>query len=89
MWNTLTGEKRTFKRFFFTKMNRINRIGPHNLDVISLLVGRLLGDRYASKRYENKKYSYVFVFLKVLSIHYSPLGDFYLLAKNFYKLKLL
>jgi hypothetical protein len=30
-----------------------NRIGPHNLDVISVLVGCLLGDAYAVK---NKKY---------------------------------
>lgn len=60
MWNTLTGEKRTFKRFFFTKMNRINRIGPHNLDVISLLVGRLLRDRYASKRCEKSTRMYLF-----------------------------
>lgn len=52
MWNTYNGEKGIIKRFFFTKINRINRIGPHNLDVISLLVGRLFGDRYASKRSE-------------------------------------
>jgi hypothetical protein len=28
----------------------MNRIGPHNIDVISVLVGLLLGDGYASNR---------------------------------------
>nr|YP_010568302.1 LAGLIDADG endonuclease [Cutaneotrichosporon cutaneum]UZC57735.1 LAGLIDADG endonuclease [Cutaneotrichosporon cutaneum] len=54
MWNTSNGEKRVIKQSFFTKMNRTMRIGPHNSDIISLLVGRLLGDRYASKRSEKE-----------------------------------
>ena len=35
---------------FHTRVRAANRIGPHNLDVISVLVGSLLGDCYASKR---------------------------------------
>ena len=34
-------------RQFHTKMKTSDRIGPHNSDVISLLVGCLLGDAYA------------------------------------------
>jgi len=34
-------------RQFHTKMKTSDRIGPHNSDVISLLVGCLLGDGYA------------------------------------------
>jgi len=36
-------------RQFHTKIRTINRIGPHNSDVISLLVGCLLGDAYGVK----------------------------------------
>jgi len=36
-------------RQFHTKTQTFKRIGPHNLDVISVLVGCLLGDAYASK----------------------------------------
>jgi hypothetical protein len=36
-------------RQFHTKTQTFKRIGPHNLDVISVLVGCLLGDGYASK----------------------------------------
>ncbi len=35
---------------FHTRVRAINRIGPHNHDVISVIVGSLLGDCYASKR---------------------------------------
>lgn len=35
---------------FHTRVRAINRIGPHNLDVISVIVGSLLGDCYGSKR---------------------------------------
>ena len=41
-------------RQFHTITRTSNRIGPHNLDVISLLVGCLLGDAYAVKN-KNKK----------------------------------
>lgn len=37
-------------RSFHTKVNASNRIGPHNEDVISVLVGSLLGDCYGSRR---------------------------------------
>jgi hypothetical protein len=33
-----------------TRVRAAKRIGPHHLDVISVLVGTLLGDCYASKR---------------------------------------
>lgn len=36
-------------RQFHTKTLTAYRIGPHNLDVISVLVGCLLGDGYASQ----------------------------------------
>ncbi len=36
-------------RQFHTKMRTSDRIGPHNSDVISVLVGCLLGDAYASQ----------------------------------------
>jgi LAGLIDADG DNA endonuclease family len=36
-------------RQFHTKTRTSNRIGPHSLDVISVLVGCLLGDGYAVK----------------------------------------
>ena len=36
-------------RQFHTKMRTSDRIGPHNLDVVSVLVGCLLGDGYASQ----------------------------------------
>ena len=35
---------------FHTRVRAASRIGPHNLDVISVIVGSLLGDCYASKR---------------------------------------
>lgn len=38
------------KRKFHTKVKAINRIGPHNADVISVLMGSLLGDCYGSLR---------------------------------------
>ena len=45
-----------FKRHFHVKTNNISRlrsdlrIGPHNLDVISILVGSILGDSHLEKR---------------------------------------
>jgi len=38
-------------KYFHTLVKARNRIGPHDKDVISLLIGSLLGDCYASKRY--------------------------------------
>jgi hypothetical protein len=37
-------------RSFHTKVKAYRRIGPHNEDVISLLVGSLLGDAYGNRR---------------------------------------
>ena len=38
------------KQLFHSKINAMNRIGPHNEEVISVIIGSLLGDGYASKR---------------------------------------
>ena len=36
-----------------------NRIGPHNIDIISILIGSLLGDCYGEKRYgENIRFKF-------------------------------
>ena len=37
-------------RAFHTKVRASNRIGPHNVDIISVIFGSLLGDGYASAR---------------------------------------
>lgn len=38
------------KQLFHSKVNALNRIGPHNEEVISVIIGSLLGDGYANKR---------------------------------------
>ena len=38
------------KRSFHSRCRAINRIGPHNKDVISVLIGLMLGDGYANNR---------------------------------------
>ena len=43
-------KKIIFKRMFHTRIKAASRIGPHNLDVVSVIFGSLLGDCYASKR---------------------------------------
>jgi len=35
---------------FHTRCRAINRVGPHNIDIISVIVGLLLGDSYANNR---------------------------------------
>lgn len=37
-------------RWFNTRMRAASRIGPHNQDVVSVIVGSLLGDSYANRR---------------------------------------
>lgn len=37
-------------RFFHQRVRSINRIGPHNCDVISVIVGLMLGDGYCNVR---------------------------------------
>ena len=34
----------------YTKIKGINRIGPHNIDIMSIIYGSLLGDAHAEKR---------------------------------------
>jgi hypothetical protein len=46
-------------RSFHTKVRASKRIGPHNEDVLSLLIGSLLGDAYGNKRSgEGTRFSY-------------------------------
>jgi hypothetical protein len=52
---TIAAKKRIIKKIpsksmFHTRVKAASRIGPHNLDVISVIVGSLLGDCYANKR---------------------------------------
>lgn len=54
------------KQFFHSNSRAINRIGPHNKDVISIIFGLLLGNAYASnKSGEGVKFS---IFFSSLSI---------------------
>lgn len=39
-----------FKRTFHTKIRASSRIGPHNQDILSVIIGSLLGDGYANAR---------------------------------------
>jgi len=38
------------RRMFHTRVKAASRIGPHNLDVLSVVIGSLLGDCYANRR---------------------------------------
>ncbi|TQF64817.1 LAGLIDADG homing endonuclease (mitochondrion) [Pyrrhoderma noxium] len=38
------------RRYHISNIKAINRIGPHNLDVLSVIMGSLLGDAYGDKR---------------------------------------
>jgi len=40
----------TSKNYFHTRCRAINRIGPHNFDIISVMTGLLLGDGYLNNR---------------------------------------
>jgi hypothetical protein len=39
------------EKFFHTQVRAKNRIGPHNIDIVSVLIGSMLGNGYACKRY--------------------------------------
>lgn len=45
-----TSHDKLFSRTFNTRCRAINRIGPHNIDVISVVFGLLLGDGNANNR---------------------------------------
>ena len=46
-------------RMFHTRVKAIHRIGPHNQDVISVIIGSLLGDCYGNRRYvEGTRFCY-------------------------------
>jgi hypothetical protein len=40
----------SFNKTFHTKVRASSRIGPHNEEVISVIIGSLLGDAYANAR---------------------------------------
>jgi len=44
-------EKNSFYRYFHVIVKAKRRIGPHDKDVISVIIGSLLGNCYGSKRY--------------------------------------
>jgi len=49
----------SFNKTFHTKVRASNRIGPHNEEVISVIIGSLLGDSYLSARtIEGTRFSY-------------------------------
>jgi len=41
---------KTQKRSFHSSVRAINRIGPHDKEIISVIIGSLLGDAYANSR---------------------------------------
>jgi hypothetical protein len=53
---TIAGQKKNIvkkipsNRMFHTRVKAAFRIGPHNVEVISVIVATLLGDCYAKKR---------------------------------------
>src|SRR5271163_1136359 len=44
-------EVNLFIKCFHTYLRTSKRIGPHDEDIISIIIGSLLGDAYGSKRY--------------------------------------
>ena len=47
-YNSLSFNQRRY--YYISNIRAINRIGPHNEDVYSVIIGSLLGDGYANKR---------------------------------------
>jgi len=50
LWGGAQPRGKGTKIFFHTRCRAINRIGPHNTDIISTIFGLLLGDGYAINR---------------------------------------
>ena len=48
--NFLTSLQNQRRFYYISNIRAINRIGPHNEDVYSVIIGSLLGDGYANKR---------------------------------------
>jgi hypothetical protein len=47
------------KKNFHTKVSSKLRIGPHNIDIISVIIGSLLGDSYGnSKTIDGVRFAY-------------------------------
>lgn len=56
---------RVQKRFFYSrKLKSIDRIGPHNLNIISLIVGSLLSSSYLEKRSHESEAGVRIIFIK-------------------------
>lgn len=49
-FNYILPKQRCFRFFYTSRLYAVKRIGPHNQDVISTLVGNLLGDSWGEKR---------------------------------------
>lgn len=55
----LTNKDLFFRRIFHTNVRAAHRIGPHNSDTLSVLIGSLLGNCYASaKTIEGTRFSF-------------------------------
>lgn len=48
--NNMIYNKFQSRSFHTNNIRSINRIGPHNIDILSLIIGSLLGDGYGNKR---------------------------------------
>ena len=48
--NFLTSLQNQRRFYYISNIRAINRIGPHNEDVVSVIIGSILGDSYANQR---------------------------------------
>lgn len=48
--NSLILLKNQRKYYHISNIRAINRIGPHNEEILSVIIGSILGDAYANKR---------------------------------------
>ena len=48
--NFLTSLQNQRRFYYISNIRAINRIGPHNEDVLSVIIGSILGDSHANKR---------------------------------------
>lgn len=48
--NSLILFKNQRKYYHISNIRAINRIGPHNEEILSVIIGSILGDAYANKR---------------------------------------
>ena len=48
--NSVTSLQNQRRFYYISNISAINRIGPHNEDVLSVIIGSILGDAYAIQR---------------------------------------